>query len=359
LTIVLDDITTKNNRRLIFNGDSGTYISDLDLCTCPAGSFGNNKCKHKKVLEKLPIEFGDIKKQIVKFPSTLEGFNKAFGGSLYSSDEMVAFYGKPKSGKSLLLTQEMFGLASQGYNILYIGTEGGEQEMIARWYDVFSARFFVGVKGIGKMYLETRKSLESLMEYFGYKVRVSYVSKKKFKGEGAEADANDKGKMEFRVVDKYDKIEIDDFIEKNHVNMVILDSLTSPIRQSITDEQQNNPAKASATALICGKLLKLQEKYKVGLVVVGHAMFNPADPYETSAQLRGGIVVAHYCKRVLYIDKRDKTALRDYRRVWVARAEDKPEFAEVIGLKISDAGVDDVADMTELLTDNEKNKLTQ
>jgi predicted ATP-dependent serine protease len=359
LTILIDNLTTKNRTRVVFNGDSGSYVSDAELCTCPSGSFGSNDCKHRRIVRKLPIEFGKIREQIIKFPSTLEGFNKAFGGSLYSSDEMVAFYGKPKSGKSLLLTQEMFGLASQGYNILYIGTEGGEQEMIDRWYDVYSARFFVGVKGIGKMYLETRKSLESLMEYFGYKVRVSYVSKKKSKGEGAEADGNDKGKMEFRVVEKYDSPEIDAFIEKNHINMVVLDSLTSPIRQSITDEQQNNPAKASATALICGKLLKLQEKYKTGLVVIGHAMFNPADPYETSASMRGGIVIAHYAKRVLYIDKRDKNALRDFRRVWVARAEDKPEFSEVIGLKISDAGVDDVADMTELLTDNEKSKLSQ
>ena len=352
--MVMDDLSTERNRRLLFNGESGSYVSDTEICTCPAGSFGQLDCKHRRIVRKLPIEFGDIKKQIIKFPSTIDGFNKAFGGSLYSSDEMVAFYGKPKSCKSLLLTQEMFGLASQGYNILYIGTEGGEQEMIARWYDIFSAHYFVGSKKVGKMYLETKKSLESLMDYFGYKVRVSYVSKKKSK-EG-EADDKDKGKMEFRVIEKYDNPAIDDFIEKNHVNMVILDSLTSPIRQAITDEQQNNPAKASATALICGKMLKLQEKYKTGLVVVGHAMFNPADPYETSAMLRGGIVIAHYCKRVLYIDKRDKQNLRDYRRVWIARAEDKPEFAEVMGLKITDAGIEDCA-IEELLTETEKARL--
>jgi predicted ATP-dependent serine protease len=353
----IENLSTQKERALLYDGEHGSYIVSEKYCSCPAGSFGNVKCKHKEELKKLPIEFCKIKDQIVKFPSTIDGFNKAFDGSLYSSDEMVAFYAKPKTCKSLLLTQEMFGLASHGYNILYIGTEGGEQEMIARWYDVFSAHYFVGVKNIGKMFLETKKSLESLMEYFGYKVRVSYVSKKKSR-EG-EATDSDKGKMEFRVIEKFDNPEIDTFIEKNKINMVILDSITSPIRQAITDEQQNNPAKSSATGLICGKMLKLQEKFKLGLVVVGHAMFNPADPYETSASMRGGIALSHYCKRVLYVDKRDKTSLRDYRRVWIARAEDKPEFSEVIGLKITDAGIEDVKDLTELLTDNEKMKLTQ
>jgi predicted ATP-dependent serine protease len=354
----MEDLTTKNQKRLVYDGNQGTYISEQDFCTCISGIV-RNKCRHMEVAKSMPIEFSKIKEQIVKFPSTIEAFNKAFDGSLYSSDEMVAFYAKPKTCKSLLLTQEMFGLASHGFNILYIGTEGGEQEMISRWYDIFSAHYFVGAKNIGRMFLETKKSLESLMEYFGYKVRVSYVSKKKSKGEGEEADDKDKGKMEFRVIEKYDKPEIDAFIEKNKINMIVLDSLTSPIRQAITDEQQNNPAKASATALICGKLLKLQEKYKTGLVVVGHAMFNPADPYETSASMRGGIVISHYAKRVLYIDKRDKNSLRDYRRVWIARAEDKAEFSEVIGLKVSDAGIDTVEDLTELLTENEKGKIEQ
>ena len=356
--MVIDNLTTEKQKRLLFDGSCGVYVTDEDLCTCPAGSFGHSGCRHKEIVKKLPLEFCKIREQIVKFPSTIEGFNKAFNGSLYSSDEMVAFYAKPKTCKSLLLTQEAFYLASLGFNILYIGTEGGEQEMIDRWYDVFSARYFVGAKKIGKMFLETKKSIESLCDYLGYRVRVSYISKKKSK-EGEEADDKDKGKMEFRVVEKMNDSPIEQFIEQNHVNMVILDSLTSPIRQAITDEQQNNPAKASATALICGKLLKLQEKYRFGLVVTAHAMFNPADPYETSASMRGGIVISHYAKRVLYIDKRDKNALRDFRRAWIARAEDKPEFSEIIGMKITDAGIEDVPDLTELLTDNEKARLAQ
>jgi predicted ATP-dependent serine protease len=298
-----------------------------------------------------PVEFDKAGNGIRKFESTIKGLNEKFGGAMYSSDEMVAFYAKPGVCKTLLTLQEIFGFASKGLNVLYVGTEGGEQSMIDSWYDTFAAKY----KPKGKMFVEVKKSLSALTEYLGFKTNVVYKSSGDKKSDDLDKV---KGKMEFRVVESKSEGEIDKFIKENNIDILAIDSISSPIRQAIVDEQQNNPAKASAMALICGKLLKMQEQYKIGVIVTVHAMFNPADPYETSANLRGGVVIAHYCKRVVYLDARDKRELKDYRRAWIARAENKAKFDDVVGLKINDAGIEECS-VDELLTDNEREKLEE
>ncbi len=89
--------------------------------------------------------------------------------------------------------------------------------------------------------------------------------------------------------------------------------------------------------------------------------FNPANPYEIGAEMRGGIVMHHNCKRVVYIDRRSAKDFKDYRRFWLVRAEDVPDWSRATVAKIDDTGYVDVDDddevMERIFTDAELKRL--
>jgi ribosomal protein L20 len=72
--------------------------------------------------------------------------------------------------------------------------------------------------------------------------------------------------------------------------------------------------------------------------------------------MRGGVVVHHYAKRIIYMDQREAKDLRDYRRMWIVRTGADAKFSDVIGLKIGSLGFEEV-DVQNLLTDTEKGRV--
>lgn len=341
---IIQDLSTRNRRCLLYRGTAHDYICEKEICTCPSGVYRKN-CKHMKEVERMPISFDNVSEVVKQYKSSLDDLNEKFGGFLYSNDGCVSLYAKYGTGKTLFQIQESYFLSSLGVRTLLIDTEGGALSMIARWKNVFEKRFNVSSKNI---FIEQKKSLESLMEYLGYKVSVVFKAADK-RGE--------KGKLEFRVINTIDRPKIEEDIKTYDINMIMVDTVSSPIRQAFTSEQQNFPARASATALIYGKLLRLQDEKDVGLLTTHQAEYNPMDLYGTieSVKIRGGEVPMYYSKRVLFMDARDKKDLVNYRRLWIVRMEDRPKFSEVIPLKITDAGfVSSDLELDVLLTDAEK-----
>ena len=335
---------------ILHEGSYGTYVIDRDrvtgevFCTCPAYYF-RGKCKHVEVVDVVQDVF-KVERDIHLYKSHLGALNEIFGGYLYSSDIMVTLYGTPNVGKTLFSVEEMFNIARQGYNVLYIDTEGSGRQMIQKWREIFRSKYGVGE---GKMYYEARKTFESLFMLFGVKARVVFQAADK---------KEEKGKMEFRVIKTFDKTEFDDIVSKYDIKFVILDSVISPIRQRIPDERQNNPAKASAISMLLGRLSYFQEKYNFGVLMTSHAVLDPTNPYQTGAILRGGIAIKHYSKRILYMDRREKKGLANYRRIWVVRGEDIPELGIVVGAKIDDSGYSEAdINLKELLTGGEYDKV--
>jgi len=275
------------------------------------------------------------------FKSSLDALNKLFGREAYNSDEIFAIYGKPKAGKSLLMLQESYFFMTQGYNVLYIDTEGSSSEFIKKWVPIFEERFG---KRKGNFWLARTRSLDEFMEYLGYKVSVD----------------RKKGKMEFRVDEILKKPKIDETIKSKRIDLVVIDSLSAPLRV-FTSAQQDQPSKADATAQIFMKLIKVMEEYSTAIIVVSHASFNPANPYEIGAEMRGGIVMHHNCKRVVYIDRRSAKDFKDYRRFWLVRAEDVPDWSRATVAQITDIGYIDAAEddevMKKIFTDAEMKRL--
>jgi len=339
-------------------GSVSDYITDIyrfeAFCSCPSFLFRKKYCKHIKELFK---EIGDelsykvkVEKPAEKFDSSLEILNDLFQDSLYNSRQIVGVYGKPNIGKSLMATQEACYLASQGKNVLYIDTEGSAESMFDKWGDVFEERFG---EGSGEIYIVTRLVLRDLLRFLGWDADVVY------KTSSSEKSSKKKGKLEFRVIQRLKTSQLEECVKSDDIDFIILDSITSPLRR-FTTEQQNFPARASCTAFILKELIGMQENYNVGVLVTNHASWNPAAmPHEKgieNVEVTGGVVVHHYLKRILYLDRRGTTAAKNYRRFWLVRGENFPEWSGVRIAKIDDEGYHDILDkkkISSMLTSHE------
>ena len=324
----------------VFDGKTGIHTASIFkgvgwYCSCPAFYY-KKKCKHLKELlsEVDMLEVNEILDNNAdlgkRFPSSLNIVNNLFDDYAYGSNQITALYGKPSIGKTLLSIQEAVYLSTKKFNILFIDTEGSLIPMFRKWIPIFENRFG---KRKGKIFIESKKTIENLMAYIGYEVVLEYkMANKKQK----------KGKLEFKVLRSIDN-ELEAIIKKNKIDFIILDSLTSPLR-SFTKEQQNLPSRSDAIAFILRELIRLQEKYNLGILITHHASFNPADKYQTMADVAGGVVVQYYSKRLIYIDKREAKDYANYRRFWLVRGENSPKWSKAGVALIDGDGYHDVTD---------------
>ncbi len=277
------------------------------------------------------------------FKSSLVAVNDVFDGEPYTSSEVFVVYGKPQVGKSLFVLQEAVYLESLGYKVLMIDTEGSLRGFASQWLPILRSRFEGGKRG--KIFATEKKTLQTLLRYMGWEVTVSSKGSK------------DNPKIEFNIVREVER-ELEKFVKGKGVDMVVIDSVTAPIREAIPSAQQNHPAKADATRLLMGSLLALQEETDVAVVATAHASFNPANPYDTTAKMRGGVAMYHYAKHIVYLDKRESRDMRGVRRFWLVRAPGAEEWSRVGVARITDVGYVDVeGDVRDYLTDSERRRL--
>lgn len=280
------------------------------------------------------------------FTSSLRAINELFGGEPYSSTEMFTIYGLPAAGKTLFVMQEAAWLEAQGYKVLLIDTEGGIATAARKWLPTLRARFKDMRAGDGKIYGIVKKTIEGLAQAFGWQVVVEIKgAKTEFRIEG-----RDKGEG-----------EIVKSIRTNKIDFVILDSVTMPIRTQIPSVPQSLAAKSDVEGFMFGRLASLQDEFGVGVIVTNHASINPVktpmNSYSNEADIRGGVAIKHMSKHIVYLDKRDKTGMRDIRRFWLIRAPDKPEWSDVRFARITDMGFVDVDWSAEYLTDGELSRI--
>ncbi|MEM4530581.1 MAG: AAA family ATPase [Thermofilaceae archaeon] len=319
---------------------------DEVFCSC-AGYIYNRKCWHVDTLLAKPLDESQvvdmpavkIDELVVKhkeYPSSLKSLNSLLSGNAYSTSEIFALYGLPNIGKTLLAVQESFWIASQGVNVLYIDTEGSLVTALKSWKQRFEQRF--GRKA--DIYAVSYTSLEDLMRFLGYHVDIS------LKGNKVEVSSE-----MLRGTSEYEQ-----FVKENSIGFVVLDSVSAPIRNKFPSAQQNFPARADITSMIYASLLKSQA-YGVSVLTVHHATFNPANPYETHAEMRGGIVVQYYSKRIVYMDMREKKGMEDVRRLWLVRGPNSRSWSNVAFARITSQGFVDEPYSDDYLTDGEKRML--
>ena len=287
------------------------------------------------------------------FKSSLNAINELYDGEPYASDLVFAVYGLPNVGKTLLMLQEAAWLESQGYNVLYIDTEGSVTTTARRWLPVFRARFKPSKKR-GRIYAVVLKTVESYAEFFGWKIKLD------LKG-GKQKDKGAKMELSFIDREREDRIEAWRVMRGKKIDFVIVDSITMPIRTRVPSSPQNLVVKSDLEGFMLGQLMYAQDLFGVGVIATFHASINPTNPYDTSADIRGGLAVKHTAKHIMYIEWRQKKELRSIRQFWLVRKPDAEPWSMVRFTRIDDMGYHDLAvsndKLGELLTGSQLKRL--
>ena len=172
-------------------------------------------------------------------------------------------YGEPNSGKSLLAYQ----IAAQ-YKSVIISTEDMD-------YDAFS---FVKNRW-GSNYKEPvilkARSLRSFLSLLGLELVESKSSRK----------------FEVMLNRLFDYPLIDDNGIMKDKELLIIDSLTAPIKNTIPSGRQNMEGRAAVFRAIFGSLDEIAEKWEIPIILIMHESKDPTSPYDAGKPWGGNIIM--------------------------------------------------------------------
>ena len=184
-------------------------------------------------------------------------------------------FGEPNSGKSLLAYQ----IASQ-YNSVIIATEDMD-------YDAFS---FVKNKW-GSAFKEPAvvkaRSLRAFLKLFGLEI----APPKKGKRGGEEEDATKSTKFEIVLNRLIEYPLIDDNGIMKNKDLLVIDSLTSPVKNTIPSGRQNMEARAAVFRALFGSLDEIAEKWMIPIILIMHESKDPATKYDAGRPWGGSIMM--------------------------------------------------------------------
>jgi len=336
----LKDLYYDNNgiARAIIEGDSGDeYCSSIDgelirnWCSCPFYVFNNTTCKHLNFM----INYLEIdkmkKKEDIKFVETgCKTIDDMLGGGIPYSI-VTALFGEPESGKSLL--GHGAGLANiekTGKNTILIETEGLRDYDIRLLHYKFMKRYNLDKSTVDSKYNIRHTlgdiqllSIQKLLQMFGYMATF-------------EISKNGKYSVKFQNCTPTIKEK-----ELQDTSMIILDSLTKPIKDSVGSETQNLPARAQLVERLFGKMYHIAKLYDIAVIVIHHATINPIMPFGRDlGKPYGGNPILYNSKYALeLIDAPNKVKTEtgwgmECRRVKLLRRPDEPSTGELIPVRL-------------------------
>ena len=243
--------------------DQSTYRM---WCSCPQQIFNpTSSCKHiRHLLDNL-----EYKKMVKKKFNFVETGSKTIddllgGGVPYGI--VTAVYGEPTSGKTIFGHQMgLANIAKTGKKTILIETEG------LRNYDVKITLYkFMKRWGLDKDIVDDKYIIKHTMG--NMQLQSIQVLFKMF-GVLPTFDISDKGKYTTKFNDKIKPTISEDTLK--NTGMIIIDSFTKPIKDSIGSNTQNLPARSSLTEKLFNRLYHYAMVYNIAVIVNHHASINP------------------------------------------------------------------------------------
>ncbi len=312
-------------------------------CTCE-GFWYNKWCRHLDRLKVFVdvmegrqmrlVRFSELKdeKKVKAEDTGIKAVDKLFDGTPLTTDSILGVYGESMAGKTIMALQISAYMVSKGYKVLYIDTEGGVADIAKAWMSVFQKRFGITDEDLEKRFLLAKVlDLVEFFELLKKKVKIDIKNSK------VEVTINDIPEKELK-----NKLTFESLIREEKIDMVVLDSMSSLFRV-IPSNPQNFPARADLEAQLFYELIKLQDKRNIFMMVLHQSSQNPM-AFDSRQELRGGMVVKYFTKRIIYIDKSQKKKYEQaYRRIWVIRAEDEASWGKCAIVKITNNGYEDLS----------------
>ena len=326
--------------RSIIVSDSGEeYSTSLDKelkrswCSCPNWVFNKQPCKHILFLLS-KVEKGKMvnNKSKLNYMSTDSQILDDLLGGGVPYGIVTAVFGQPTAGKSMFGFQMCIAnVKHSGIKTMYIDTEGLRPHDFKNVLKKFNKdRWNLTDKEIDeKCELITTLgdirllSVQKLFMMFGYMLTF-------------DLSKNGKYTPKFDITTPTIKDE-----KWNDYGLIVLDSLTKPIKDSMGANTQNLPARAQLIERLFGKLYDVATRHNLAIVINHHASVNPVTPFGRDfGKMWGGDPVLYNSKYAMeFIDatnkiKNDTGWGVEARRVKLVRRPDEQVTDELIPIRL-------------------------
>jgi len=210
-------------------------------------------------------------------------------------------YGPKNVGKSLLSLQLSIRCAHfLKKPVLYIDTEAmWLPDAYNLWYSYFKKRWNLPAKlDIDFKFIP---SLFKLGRYFGIEYQVLATEKRqeimaKFPRRGKKEGV----KTSIQTEDWLERSPIWDDLKKKDYGLIILDSITRPLKSVISKSTQNLPARGSALDPLLSAFLDISNEKEIAVIVTNHFVISPMsrNPYGIPW---GGADIEYFIKHIIGI----------------------------------------------------------
>ncbi len=325
-----------------FHGICGHIVALLNK-SINRERFINNYLRYKEEGFKLDKQtlMNKLAEKGMFLQTSLRGLNYQIAG--LAQRTLTLIYGPPKVGKSTLAGQLTWEyMKATGKNVLYIGTEGGEEIALYSWkIQGFDDRYQISpslIKVIPEVTVtETeveesvkaeddkkgkrkRRRVELAKLYYEDidkgkdKLNIYILEARRFipllnlHGYPILSEATESGKITVRVGQPKEGIAlpvtentpIGIICKEKNIGMIIYDSVSMPFREFVGG-QLNFPSRADTEALLYIQAQELSAKFGIVVLGIGQPTQNQADRFDIMKPI-GGNVVLHNFKIQLKMD---------------------------------------------------------
>lgn len=289
----------------IITSDSGKeYVSSYDgdndatWCTCPYYIFKKIPCKHILfLLDNIDYENMKSKKQYKNFLCGCTTIDMLMGNG-FPLGSVTALFGESGQGKTLLSAQLALScIKNLNKDVIVVETEGNREQDYLELLLKFKDRFELTEEEI-----IDRIHFFSIIENFQQQSK-AMVDLLKMVGYETEIDKSKKGDK-YTITFKDCKPKLKDNILKSS-GLLLIDSLTKPLKASIGNKTQNLPARAELSARFFARLYSISANYGLATVVIHHASINKTTFYTDHGNPYGGDEIFYNSKYIIQILKSD------------------------------------------------------
>jgi RecA/RadA recombinase len=326
-------------KSIIQSDSEHEYVVSLDSelgkvwCTCPLYIFKKTDlCKHMEFMLN-EVDYNKMKKRN-KFKNFSSGCTTidTLMGNGFPQGTTVAVYAESGRGKTILSAQLALSMISSlDEDVIVIETEGNREQDYLELLNRFRDRFDVSEDTIyDKLHFypvissfnDKTKSMVELLKMVGYKAEI----KQSKKGDKYSITFNDcKPQLKEKDLKK--------------AGLLIIDSLTEPLKTTIGHKSQNLPARSELISRFFYKLIGVARDYNLTVLLNHHASVNPMQMFGRDfGKPYGGDEVLYNSKYILAIIDSDMKARSEFgktaRRVMMLKHPYNATVGELYSLNL-------------------------
>jgi len=286
--------------------------------------------------------------------SSLENVNSLLKIGGYPQNTIIGLYGPSGGAKSIFCWQEAFFFLKQSdKNVLYLGTEGGEELYPQLWFGRWKERFGLDAKDLSRIYVLSIRDIQKILALHGYNIRINrhFSGKSELLTTGINYIKRTQEPLKGEYVS-----EIENFIIDKNIGMIIVDSITNPIDLELAGGGYLDfPTRAGIISKWLNSLHKICTRLNTLIITVHHHSFKPAAQPDLATlkdvpKIKGGEIVEYNLKIVMYLHNsplgsdEEVPMLSELRRMYLVRFFDEPKWMRSVPLMINDTGIFDISE---------------